>query len=82
MIKAMLVVGARPNFMKAASLVRALQDDPNFDLALIHTGQHYDDKMSRIFFQELGLPKPDVDLGVGSASHTEQTARVMLALEP
>jgi UDP-N-acetylglucosamine 2-epimerase (non-hydrolysing) len=78
----MVVVGARPNFMKAASLVRALQDDPNFDLALIHTGQHYDDKMSRIFFQELGLPKPDVDLGVGSASHTEQTARVMLALEP
>ncbi|MBI5650360.1 MAG: UDP-N-acetylglucosamine 2-epimerase (non-hydrolyzing) [Chloroflexi bacterium] len=82
MIKAMLVVGARPNFMKAASLVRAIQDDPNFDLALIHTGQHYDDKMSHIFFEELGLPKPDVDLGVGSASHTEQTARVMLALEP
>ena len=81
-MRVMIIVGTRPNFMKAAPLAQAMRADGSFDLILVHTGQHYDDKMSGIFFQDLGLPKPDVYLGVGSGSHTEQTARVMLALEP
>ncbi len=81
-MKLMLVVGTRPNFIKAASLVRAIQADADMQLVLVHTGQHYDHKMSDVFFQELGLPEPDVFLGVGPGTHTETTARVMLALEP
>ncbi len=81
-MKVMLVVGTRPNFIKAISLVRAMQADGRFELALVHTGQHYDNQMSDVFFQELGLPQPDVFLGVGPGTHTETTARVMLALEP
>ncbi|MCF7804260.1 MAG: UDP-N-acetylglucosamine 2-epimerase (non-hydrolyzing) [Candidatus Marinimicrobia bacterium] len=77
-----LIVGARPNFMKAAPLYHALQNHPElFEVRLIHTGQHYDRKMSRIFFEELGLPKPDVYLGVGSGSHAEQTGAVMTEYE-
>jgi len=77
-----LVVGARPNFMKAAPLVRELQKHPEtFRYRLIHTGQHYDHKLSQLFFDELGMPKPDVHLGVGSGTHAEQTARIMLGLE-
>lgn len=78
-----LLVGARPNYMKIAPLYRILAARrPDWDLLLVHTGQHYDEKMSDIFFRELGLPAPDVFLGVGSGSHGEQTARVMMALEP
>jgi UDP-N-acetylglucosamine 2-epimerase (non-hydrolysing) len=75
------VVGARPNLMKIAPLVEQMERAPDVRQTLLHTGQHYDDKMSQIFFDELGIPKPDVYLGVGSASHAEQTARVMVAFE-
>jgi UDP-N-acetylglucosamine 2-epimerase (non-hydrolysing) len=74
------VVGARPNFMKVAPVMRALAAR-GADQRLVHTGQHYDVKMSDVFFQDLGLREPDVHLGVGSASHAEQTARVMIAFE-
>jgi UDP-N-acetylglucosamine 2-epimerase (non-hydrolysing) len=79
-MRVLLVVGARPNFMKAAPLVRALRARGNRPV-LVHTGQHYDANMSQVFFDDLGLPEPDVHLGVGSGSHAEQTARVMLAFE-
>ena len=73
------VVGARPQFVKAAVLSRALR--PRHEETLVHTGQHYDDPMSDIFFRELGLPAPDLNLGVGSASHAVQTARALEGLE-
>jgi UDP-N-acetylglucosamine 2-epimerase (non-hydrolysing) len=77
-----LIVGARPNFMKAAPILRQLQKQPKaFRVRLIHTGQHYDSDMSDTFFKELNLPRPDRFLGVGSGSHAEQTARVMVAFE-
>jgi UDP-N-acetylglucosamine 2-epimerase (non-hydrolysing) len=80
------VVGARPNFMKAAPLLRALAHVPEVGQGirqtLVHTGQHYDAAMSDVFFGQLGMPEPDVNLAVGSASHTQQTADVMLRLEP
>jgi UDP-N-acetylglucosamine 2-epimerase (non-hydrolysing) len=76
------VVGARPNFMKVAPLHRAFAAYPDRIRHLIlHTGQHYDERMSKVFFEELELPQPDVYLGVGSGSHAEQTARVMMAFE-
>ena len=75
-------VGARPNFMKVAPLLAELSKyRALFQPKLIHTGQHYDVEMSDVFFQELGLPKPDRFLGVGSGSHAEQTAKVILAFE-
>ncbi len=74
------VVGARPNFMKAAPVVDALTAR-DADQVLIHTGQHYDEKMSDIFFRDLGIPEPDVNLGVGSGSHAVQTAALMTGLE-
>ena len=99
-MKAILVAGARPNFMKIAPLLRAIakyNPDAVADPALhrdqrgghgspitamlVHTGQHYDYQMSQVFFQDLKLPEPDVYLGVGSGSHAEQTARVMVELE-
>ena len=75
------VVGARPNFMKIAPIVTAARQHPDLDTTLVHTGQHYDERMSDLFFRELGLPAPDVHLGVGSASHAVQTARVMTAFD-
>lgn len=75
------IVGARPNFMKIAPLMEAMGKFPNLQPILIHTGQHYDEKMSQIFFNELGLPKPAVDLGVGSGSQAEQTTKIMVAFE-
>ena len=75
------VVGARPNFMKIAPLVRALVRVDGVDHRLIHTGQHYDQKMSEVFFQDLSIPVPDMDLGVGSASHAVQTGRIMIEFE-
>ena len=77
-----LIAAARPNFMKVAPLWHALVADATFDARLIHTGQHYDANMSDAFFADLGLPKPHHHLGVGSGSHAEQTARVMMAYEP
>lgn len=76
------VVGARPNFMKAAPVLRALSTHPGVRQSLIHTGQHYDSAMSQVFFEQLEMPHPDCNLGVGSGSHAEQTARVMIAIEP
>jgi UDP-N-acetylglucosamine 2-epimerase (non-hydrolysing) len=75
------VVGARPNFMKATPVYRAMENR-NVRQTLVHTGQHYDNRMSAVFFRELGLPEPDVDLGVGSGSHAAQTAEVMQRFEP
>lgn len=75
------VVGARPNFMKAAPVLSALARSGQIRQTLVHTGQHYDVNMSDIFFQQLGLPQPDVNLEVGSASHTVQTAQVMMRFE-
>ncbi len=77
------VVGARPNFMKMAPIIKAFgalqgQVTPY----LVHTGQHYDQDMKASFFQQLGIPEPDIDLGVGSGSHSEQTANIMLRFEP
>lgn len=77
-----LIAGARPNFMKVAPIVHALGARGHKDWFLVHTGQHYDAKLSAVFFEELGLPEPDVWLGVGSGSHAEQTAKVMMGLEP
>jgi UDP-N-acetylglucosamine 2-epimerase (non-hydrolysing) len=74
------VVGARPNFMKAAPVVAA-SARLGLDPMLVHTGQHYDRRMSEIFFDQLGLPEPDLNLGVGSGSHATQTAALMSALE-
>jgi len=74
------VVGARPNFIKAGPVVRATAA-LDIDQRLVHTGQHYDAAMSDVFFSELGIPEPDVNLGIGSGSHAEQTAALMLALE-
>ena len=74
------VVGARPNFMKAAPVIRALETR-GVPQVVIHTGQHYDEQMSDVFFRELGLPEPDLNLGVGSGSHAVQTAAIMVALE-
>lgn len=76
------IVGARPNFMKIAPLVAEMRRFPIIELLLIHTGQHYDTNMSGRFFEELDIPMPDYSLGIGSGSHTWQTAQIMLALEP
>jgi len=76
------VVGARPNFMKVAPILRAMKShEDRFENLLVHTGQHYDEKMSKIFFEELELPRPDRYLGVGSGSHAQQTAKVMVEFE-
>jgi len=80
-MKIINVVGARPNFMKIAPLMEAYKAYPEIAPVLVHTGQHYDDKMSDMFFRELGIAKPDVNLGVGSASHAVQTADIMKAFE-
>src|SRR5439155_15376687 len=77
------VVGARPNFMKAAPVVAELNRRPDeFVSTLVHTGQHYDAAMSAIFLEQLGVGAPEHMLGVGSGSHAQQTARVMERLEP
>ncbi len=80
--KTLLVVGARPNFMKIAPLYREMLKYPQlFEPVVVHTGQHYDANMSKVFFDDLGLPQPDVYLGVGSGSHAWQTAEIMLRFE-
>lgn len=82
MQKILHIVGARPNFMKIAPVMQAFARTGEVEQTLVHTGQHYDEELSKYFFEDLELPRPDVDLGVGSASHAVQTARVMIALEP
>jgi UDP-N-acetylglucosamine 2-epimerase (non-hydrolysing) len=89
-LKLVLVAGARPNFMKVAPLIKCIErhnrENPNggrrISLCLVHTGQHYDAQMSSVFFKELGIPAPDVNLEVGSGSHAVQTANVMTRFEP
>lgn len=89
-LKLLLVAGARPNFMKIAPVIHAARahnascngSGRTVDIRLVHTGQHYDEKMSGVFFQQLGIPAPDYDLEVGSGSHAVQTANIMLAFEP
>ena len=96
-MKIVLVAGARPNFMKIAPIIRAIKKHNsklkttkslrgtkcrgNLEVLLVHTGQHYDLRMSKIFFKDLEIPQPDIYLGVGSGSHGEQTAKVMIAFE-
>src|SRR5215211_5379808 len=76
------VVGARPNFMKIAPTMAALAGKEGVEQYLVHTGQHYDEVLSDVFFEDLDLPEPDYSLGIGSGNHAEQTARIMLSLEP
>ena len=76
------VAGARPNFMKIAPLMEALRATGGIEPVLVHTGQHYDERMSDLFFRQLGIPEPDINLEVGSASHAVQTAEIMKAFEP
>lgn len=76
-----LVAGARPNFMKIAPIVRALQAHGGLGFKIIHTGQHYDREMNEVFFEELGIPQPDVFMGAGGGSHAQQTAKIMTAFE-
>ena len=77
-----LVVGARPNFMKAAPVYKAFKNNyPDVNVKICHTGQHYDSKMSDVFFRDLGMPEPEFYLGVGSGSHAVQTANIMIEFE-
>ena len=76
------VVGARPNLMKVAPVLSGLKQYPKMKQTLVHTGQHYDSNMSDVFFQQLEIPAPDVNLGVGSGSHARQTAEIMTRFEP
>ena len=81
-MKILNIAGARPNFMKIAPLMRAMAQQPDLDAHIVHTGQHYDESMSRIFFHELGIPHPKVNLEVGSGSRPEQIERIMTKFEP
>lgn len=80
-MKILHIVGARPNFMKVAPVMQTLRHQDGVDQKLVHTGQHYDVNMSDVFFQELDLPFPDINLNVGSASHAVQTAKILIGLE-
>ena len=81
-VKIINLVGARPNFMTIAPLMEAYRHHPAIKPMLVHTGQHYDDRMSELFFRQLGIPEPDINLGVGSAPHGAQTAEIMRRFEP
>lgn len=81
-MKIINVVGARPNFMKIAPLMTEYQKHDEIEPLLVHTGQHYDEEMSNLFFRQLEIPEPDINLEVGSASHAVQTAEIMRAFEP
>lgn len=81
-MKLVVIAGARPNFMKVAPLMWEIQRRTGVEARLVHTGQHYDQRMSELFFEELGIPRPDINLEVGSGSHAVQTAEVMKRFEP
>lgn len=81
-MKLIHVAGARPNFVKVASIIKACNNTPQIDSLLVHTGQHYSSVMSSLFFDELGIPEPDINLEVGSGSHAQQTAEIMKRFEP
>jgi UDP-N-acetylglucosamine 2-epimerase (non-hydrolysing) len=80
-----LIAGARPNFMKIAPIIKAINDrkseEYSITFRLVHTGQHFDKNMSDSFFEELGLPEPDVNLGAGGGTQAEQTAKIMIGYE-
>ena len=80
-MKIFLIIGARPNFMKAAPIIRELDKHEDIEYKVIHTGQHYDSNMSDIFFKELNIPKPNINLNVGSGTHASQTAKIMERFE-
>lgn len=80
-MKIINIAGARPNFMKIAPLMEAFKGRREIESLLVHTGQHYDERMSDLFFRELEIPEPDINLGVGSGSHASQTAEIMTAFE-
>lgn len=80
-MKVINVVGARPNFMKIAPIMDCMKKDPFFEPYLVHTGQHYDEAMSSLFFDQLGIPKPDINLEVGSGSHGHQTGEIMIRFD-
>lgn len=80
-MKIVTIIGARPQFIKAAALSRYLKSLPNIKEIILHTGQHYDDNMNDIFFSELNIPKPDYNLGIGSDTQARQTARMMMGIE-
>jgi UDP-GlcNAc3NAcA epimerase len=82
MKKVLVVVGARPQFIKAAPVLKALEESGKFQMVLVHTGQHYDENMSKTFFEDLEIPEPNYNLGVGSGGHGFQTGEVMKLLEP
>ena len=75
------IVGARPNFMKIAPILRAMETSPDLKPTLIHTGQHYDKNLSDVFFEELGIARPDISMGIGSGSHGKQTAEILAGVE-
>lgn len=77
MIRIICVCGARYNFMKISPIMRAFEANGNFDTLLVHTSQHYDGTMSHLFFEELNIPKPDINLEAGSCSHAVQTAEII-----
>ncbi|HUU92134.1 MAG TPA: UDP-N-acetylglucosamine 2-epimerase (non-hydrolyzing) [Phycisphaerae bacterium] len=81
-VKVLSVVGTRPNFVKMAPLMAAFASRPEIESLLVHTGQHYDEQMSNLFFRQLGIPQPDLNLEVGSGSHGLQTAEIMECFEP
>jgi len=81
-LKILNIVGARPNLPKIAPLMREMQRHPEIEPILVHTGQHYDDKLSDIFFRQMGIPEPHVNLEVGSGSHASQTAEILKRIEP
>jgi UDP-N-acetylglucosamine 2-epimerase (non-hydrolysing) len=81
-LKIINIVGARPNLVKIAPLMRAMKQHREIEPLLVHTGQHYDEKLSDVFFRQMGIPAPDVNLGVGSGSHAAQTAEILKRIEP
>lgn len=80
-IRIIYIIGTRPEIIRSASIIGALKKDSTVEFKLIHTGQHYDDSMNDVFFRELGVPLPDINLRVGSGSHAKQTADIMVGLE-
>jgi UDP-N-acetylglucosamine 2-epimerase (non-hydrolysing) len=76
-----IVAGARPNFIKIAPIIHAIKNHTNINYSLVHTGQHYNDSLNEIFFRELNIPAPDINFNVGSGSHAQQTAAIMIAFE-
>src|SRR5580692_6016516 len=81
-VKILNIVGARPNLPKIAPLLREMQRHPEIEPILVHTGQHYDEKLSDVFFRQMGIPEPHVNLEVGSGSHAAQTAEILKRIEP